>query len=149
MLLTVSGRVKAYLRNGVYMFKKQRVKKPVFHSANGLSGRWLCRKVAQDVSLPPPSVRAQLTSAFSQDLLACRSLPWAPLTSLAVSASLGGITFPGLPLKVTVLTLHCSSYYNSGSNEHPRFTPSSVMPLFSTGWKPHNLQDDQHFILKC
>lgn len=110
---------------------------------------WFCRKVAQDVSLPSPSVTAQLTSAFSKDLLVCPSLPWPPLTSLAVSASLRGITFLGHPLKVTVLTLHCSSYYNSSLYEPPHFTPSSVMPLFSTGWKPHNLQDDQHFILKC
>lgn len=94
-------------------------------------------------------MRAQLTSAFSQHLFVCPSLPWPLLTSLAVSASLRAITFLGHPLKVTVLTLPCSSYYNSSSNEHPSFTPFFVKPLFSTGWKPPNLQDDQHFILKC
>lgn len=127
------------------MFEKQRVKsllsiKPMASVGAGYVGRlhkmFLCLL---------PQLRAQVTSALSQDLLVCPSLPWPSLTSLAISASLRGITFLGHPLRVTVLTLHCSSFYNSSSNEHLHFTPSSVTPLFSTGWKPHNLQDNQHF----
>lgn len=67
------------------------------------------------------------------------------LPSLAVSASLWllcrCITFLGRSLKLTVLILDCSSYYNSSSNEQPHFTSASGVPFFSTGWKPHNLQD--------
>lgn len=86
--------------------------------------------------------------ASPQHLLVCLpSKPHldSPLTLLALSASLWllcwCIRFWGHSLKLTVHLLNCNSYYNSSSNEQSHFISASVMPLFSTSWKPHNLQD--------
>lgn len=92
-------------------------------------------------------------SVFPQHFLVCP--PSKPhldslLTPLAVFASLHllhrCITFLGQSyFKLPVLILHCTSYYSFSSNEQLCFNSASVMPhfclLFSTGWKPRNLQD--------